>query len=44
MADLLYDESDPWGWYFAALDNKALIAAMSGHILEEGELVGTYAR
>jgi hypothetical protein len=27
MADLLYDESDPWGWYFAALDNKALIGS-----------------
>jgi Raf kinase inhibitor-like YbhB/YbcL family protein len=27
-----------------ALDHKALIAAMSGHILDEGELVGTYER
>jgi Raf kinase inhibitor-like YbhB/YbcL family protein len=26
------------------LDNKALIAAMSGHILDEGELIGTYER
>jgi Raf kinase inhibitor-like YbhB/YbcL family protein len=26
------------------LDNNALIAAMSGHILDEGELVGTYKR
>ena len=26
------------------LDNKALIAAMSGHILDEGVLVGTYER
>jgi Raf kinase inhibitor-like YbhB/YbcL family protein len=28
----------------AGLDNKALIAAMSGHILDEGVLVGTYER
>src|SRR5205823_11908781 len=28
----------------AALDNKALIAAMAGNILDEGELVGTYER
>jgi phosphatidylethanolamine-binding protein (PEBP) family uncharacterized protein len=28
----------------SGLDNKALIAAMSGHILDEGELVGTYER
>lgn len=26
------------------LDNKSLIAAMSGHILDEGDLVGTYQR
>ncbi len=26
------------------LDKQALIAAMAGHILDEGELVGTYAR
>ena len=26
------------------LDNKSLVAAMSGHILDEGVLVGTYAR
>jgi len=26
------------------LDNKALIAAMSGHVLDEGELIGTYER
>jgi Raf kinase inhibitor-like YbhB/YbcL family protein len=27
-----------------ALDNKALVAAMSGHVLDEGEVVGTYER
>jgi phosphatidylethanolamine-binding protein (PEBP) family uncharacterized protein len=25
-------------------DNKALVAAMSGHVLDEGEVVGTYER
>jgi Raf kinase inhibitor-like YbhB/YbcL family protein len=28
----------------SGLDNKALMAAMSGHILDQGELVGTYER
>jgi Raf kinase inhibitor-like YbhB/YbcL family protein len=28
----------------AGLDQKALIAAMSGHIIDTGELVGTYER
>jgi Raf kinase inhibitor-like YbhB/YbcL family protein len=27
-----------------ALDNKALLAVMSGHVLEEAEVVGTYER
>ena len=28
----------------AGLDKKALLAAMSGHVLSQGELVGTYQR
>lgn len=28
----------------AQLDKKALLSAMSGHVLDEGELVGTYQR
>lgn len=28
----------------SGLDKKALLAAMSGHILEQGEIVGTYQR
>jgi phosphatidylethanolamine-binding protein (PEBP) family uncharacterized protein len=28
----------------AGLDKESLLAAMSGHILDEGDLIGTYQR
>jgi hypothetical protein len=28
----------------AGLDNKALMSAMAGHILDEGEMIGIYER
>lgn len=40
----VYALDEPLRFHGKHLDNKSLIASMSGHILDSGEIVGTYER